>query len=138
MVSDRELFELRNGRVIMDEDLSEKCTSSNPTTLRKRTKTVPGLSGRKWVWQTCSVCSTTGKLDTALSTKAGTPTLKEHDMTRWQYEDLQEQLSRKMRDNPYGKNGNYKYEEGYKQGILAAKSVLSNFYHRLEEENENV
>ena len=24
MVSDRELFELRNGRVIMDEDLSEK------------------------------------------------------------------------------------------------------------------
>lgn len=59
-------------------------------------------------------------------------------MTRWQYEDLQEQLSRKMRGNPYGKNGNYKYEEGYKQGILAAKSVLSNFYHRLEGESENV
>ena len=55
-------------------------------------------------------------------------------MTRRQYEDLQEQLSRKMRDNPYGKNGSYKYEEGYKQGILAAKNVLSNFYHQFEEE----
>ena len=59
-------------------------------------------------------------------------------MTRRQYEDLQEQLSRKMRDNPYGRNGSYKYEEGYKQGVLAAKSILSKFYHRSEEESENV
>ena len=46
-------------------------------------------------------------------------------MTRWQYEDLQEQLSRKMRDNPYGKNGNYKYEEGYKQGRLRTRFAIT-------------
>lgn len=55
-------------------------------------------------------------------------------MEKWQYEMLQEQLSHKMRDNPYGKNGNFKYEEGYKEGILAAKSILASFYHRFCEE----
>lgn len=54
-------------------------------------------------------------------------------MEKWQYEMLQDQLIRKAKDNPYGKNGNYKYEEGYKQGILAAKSILSDFYHRYYE-----
>lgn len=41
-------------------------------------------------------------------------------MEKWQYEMLQDQLSRKAENNPYGKNGNFKYEEGYKKGILAA------------------
>lgn len=44
-------------------------------------------------------------------------------MTRWQYEDLQEQLSRKMRNNPYGKNGNYKYEEGYKHKVFLRRKA---------------
>lgn len=55
-------------------------------------------------------------------------------MEKWQYEMLQDQLSRKAENNPYGKNGNFKYEEGYKKGILAAKSILSDFHHRHCEE----
>lgn len=39
-------------------------------------------------------------------------------MEKWQYEMLQDQFSRKAENNPYGKNGNFKYEEGYKQGLL--------------------
>lgn len=57
-------------------------------------------------------------------------------MEKWQYEMLQDQLSRKSENNPYGKNGNFKYEEGYKKGILAAKSILSDFYHRHCEKEE--
>ena len=57
-------------------------------------------------------------------------------MERDQYEKLQEQLSEKLKNNPYGKNGNFKYKEGYKQGILAAKSILSDFYHRYCEKEE--
>lgn len=57
-------------------------------------------------------------------------------MERDQYEKLQKQLSEKLKNNPYGKNGNFKYEEGYKQGILVAKSILSDFYHRYCEKEE--
>lgn len=42
-------------------------------------------------------------------------------MTKWQYEMLQDLLTRKAENNPYGRSGNFKYEEGYKQGILAEK-----------------
>ena len=54
-------------------------------------------------------------------------------MTKWQYEMLQDLLTRKAENNPYGRSGNFKYEEGYKQGILAAKSILSDFYHSSRE-----
>lgn len=57
-------------------------------------------------------------------------------MEKWQYEMLHDQFSRKAENNPYGKNGNFKYEEGYKQGILAAKSILSDFYHRHYEKDD--
>ena len=57
-------------------------------------------------------------------------------MTNWQYEMLQDLLTRKAENNPYGRSGNFKYEEGYKQGILAAKSILSDFYHRQFEGKE--
>ena len=50
-------------------------------------------------------------------------------MDRCEYEYLQERLSRKMHNNPYGRTGNFKREDGYKEGILAAKSILSEYYH---------
>lgn len=57
-------------------------------------------------------------------------------MDRWQYKMLQDQLSKNAKNNPYRKNGSFKYEEGYKQGILASKSILSDFYHRYCEKEE--
>lgn len=50
-------------------------------------------------------------------------------MDRREYEQLQERLSRKMHNNPYSRTGNYKREDGYKEGIMAAKSILSSWYH---------
>ena len=44
MISDRELFELRSGRIIMDEDLQRKCTSLNPITRKERTRPAPALN----------------------------------------------------------------------------------------------
>ena len=58
-------------------------------------------------------------------------------MTKWQYEMLQDQLTRKAENNPYRRNGCSKYDESYKQGILAAKSILSEFYHRHLEGTED-
>ena len=37
-------------------------------------------------------------------------------MDRCEYEYLQKRLSRKMRNNPYGRTGNFKREDGYKEG----------------------
>lgn len=58
-------------------------------------------------------------------------------MDRCEYEYLQKRLSRKMRNNPYGRTGNFKREDGYKEGILAAKSILSEYY-RMEEARKDV
>lgn len=41
---------------------------------------------------------------------------------------LQSELTKKMQNNPYGRTANFKREDGYKEGILAAKSILHNFY----------
>lgn len=49
-------------------------------------------------------------------------------MEEWEYNYLQKILTQKMKNNPYGRTGNFKREEGYKKGILAAKSILSNFH----------
>ena len=43
MASDRELFELRNGRVIMDEDLSEKMYTTHQAQLSLRHTHPSGL-----------------------------------------------------------------------------------------------
>ncbi len=56
-------------------------------------------------------------------------------MTRIEYEILQERLTKKMQNNPYGRTGNFKREDGYNEGILAAKSILSDYYHRNGEKN---
>lgn len=49
-------------------------------------------------------------------------------MKQWEYEQLQSELTKKMQNNPYGRTANYKREDGYKEGILAAKIILHNFY----------
>lgn len=49
-------------------------------------------------------------------------------MKQWGYEQLQSELTKKMQNNPYGRTANFKREDGYKEGILAAKSILHNFY----------
>ena len=58
-------------------------------------------------------------------------------MTPFEYENLQEQLSKKLKNNPYSHTGCTKYETGYKEGILAAKGILSAFYHAAERKREN-
>lgn len=57
-------------------------------------------------------------------------------MTKEQYEMLQKKLSQKADNNPYGKRGLFKYEEGYRKGILAAKSIVSSFYHEYYEKED--
>lgn len=54
-------------------------------------------------------------------------------MTKSDYKDLQEQLSKKSENNPYKNTGCTNYETGYKEGIAAAKSILSEFYRRVVE-----
>lgn len=46
-------------------------------------------------------------------------------MTESEYRFLQEELSRKIQNNPYRRTGCFKREESYKEGLLAAKSILS-------------
>lgn len=46
-------------------------------------------------------------------------------MKQWEYEALQDALTKKSENNPYGRTGNFKREDGYKEGILAAKSYSS-------------
>lgn len=50
-------------------------------------------------------------------------------MTENTYKYLQERLSNKAENNPYKYTACFKYERGYKEGIAAAKSILSEFYH---------
>lgn len=50
-------------------------------------------------------------------------------MTNQEYADIQELLSKKLHNNPYTHTGNSKREEGYQKGVLAAKSILSAYYH---------
>lgn len=54
-------------------------------------------------------------------------------MTKSDYKYLQERLSKKSENNPYKHTGCTNYETGYKEGIAAAKSILSEFYHRMED-----
>lgn len=49
-------------------------------------------------------------------------------MKQWEYEQLQSELTKKMQNNTYGRTANFKREDGYKEGILSAKSILHNFY----------
>ena len=58
-------------------------------------------------------------------------------MTSYEYETLQEQLSKKLKNNSYARSGCTKYETGYQEGILAAKSILSAFYHAAERNRGN-
>lgn len=51
-------------------------------------------------------------------------------MKQWEYEALQAALTKKYENNSYTLNGNFKRASGYKEGILAAKSVLHSFYER--------
>lgn len=52
-------------------------------------------------------------------------------MTNYDYVTLQELLSNKMRKyNPY-KRSSYQKEEAYNEAILAAKSILSDYYHNV-------
>lgn len=53
-------------------------------------------------------------------------------MTEFEYKEIQKDLSKKILTNPYKRVGNNKYAEGYEQGILAAKSILSSAYHKKE------
>lgn len=55
-------------------------------------------------------------------------------MTRREYEDLQERLSKKLHSKHY--DFSPKREEGYKEGILVAKSILRSVYHEYEEKEE--
>lgn len=53
-------------------------------------------------------------------------------MKQWEYEAL----TKKSENNPYGRTGNFKREDGYKEGILAAKSILHSFYQRQSQGKE--
>lgn len=57
-------------------------------------------------------------------------------MKKWEYEALQDALTKKSENNPYGRTGNFKREDGYKEGILAAKSILHSFYQRQSQGKE--
>lgn len=51
-------------------------------------------------------------------------------MNQHEYETLQARLSAKAANNPYRYNSGYKREACYKEGILAAKSILHEFYQK--------
>lgn len=57
-------------------------------------------------------------------------------MKQWEYEALQDALTKKSENTPYGRTGNFKREDGYKEGILAAKSILHSFYQRQSQDKE--
>lgn len=59
-------------------------------------------------------------------------------MKQWEYEALQAALTKKSENNPYGRTGNFKREDGYKEGILAAKSILHSFYQRQSQGKEEL
>lgn len=49
-------------------------------------------------------------------------------MTKQEYEMLQKRLTKKLCLNPYRPGSSAKYKEGYREGILADKSILHEFY----------
>lgn len=49
-------------------------------------------------------------------------------MTQEEYDLLQKQLSYKLEHDPYSHSGCFKHASAYKEGILAAKSILSTFF----------
>lgn len=55
-------------------------------------------------------------------------------MTEQEYSSLQEQLTRKRENSPYARTGNFKRQEGFQEGVLAAKSILSAYYHAHSEQ----
>jgi|WetSurMetagenome_2_1015567.scaffolds.fasta_scaffold63573_7 hypothetical protein len=52
-------------------------------------------------------------------------------MTKSEYQNLQVELSYKIDSLKYT-GANTRYNEGYKDGILVAKSILHSFYKSLE------
>lgn len=58
-------------------------------------------------------------------------------MTKFEYEALQARLTTKAENNPYRRTGCVKYESGYKEGILVAKSILHEIYQQQQKRNEN-
>lgn len=55
-------------------------------------------------------------------------------MTEQEYKMLQKRLTNKLCHSPYGPASSSKYKEGYREGILAAKSVLHGFYQEFGED----
>lgn len=71
MIFDRELFETRHGRVIMDEDLSDKMYPLlNHITRRNQTRQAPALNGLEMGMANLDCCTHT-KLATARNIRAG-------------------------------------------------------------------
>lgn len=59
-------------------------------------------------------------------------------MKQWEYEALQAALSKKHENTPYSYTGNFKRESGYKEGILAAKSILHSFFYQQQSQDKEV
>ena len=57
-------------------------------------------------------------------------------MNQIEYDVLQDRLSSKVENNPYRRTGNSKRASGYKEGILAAKSILHKFYQQQQKQKE--
>lgn len=57
-------------------------------------------------------------------------------MTESDYKYLQERLSKESENKQYKHTGSFNYEAGYKEGLTTAKSILSEFYHMREKDNE--
>lgn len=53
-----------------------------------------------------------------------------------EYQALQERLTNKMNNNPYATSCTFNYASGYKEGVLAAKSILSDYHRTHPEANE--
>lgn len=49
-------------------------------------------------------------------------------MTEREYQMLQKRLTNKLCHGPYHPGSSAKYKEGYREGILAAKSILHEFH----------
>lgn len=49
-------------------------------------------------------------------------------MTEREYQMLQKRLTNKLCYSPYHPGSSAKYKEGYREGILAAKSILHEFH----------
>lgn len=58
-------------------------------------------------------------------------------MNKCEYEYLQNRLTKKTNNNPYHLTGCTNYETGYKKGVLAAKSILSDYFKHLNKEKKS-